>query len=117
MPSIAQASLQLSGLFESELLVELMLRYWRHPHADNPAFRNELLEKATEILKLAVSGTSVLDGVSAPNMNFVAAIWCAECSEVAGLRPEDIELGQRQRWLTEIKQAIPSCFCNPDFLP
>ena len=46
--SIARASLKLSGLFEAELLLELMLRYWNHPLADDRDFRNNLLENAAE---------------------------------------------------------------------
>ena len=32
---IAQISLNFTGLYESELLVELMLRYWNHPNAND----------------------------------------------------------------------------------
>jgi hypothetical protein len=33
--SFAEKSFQITGLYESELLVELMLRFWEHPFADN----------------------------------------------------------------------------------
>lgn len=44
--SIAKACLQMTGLFEAELLTELMLRFWNHPLAEDEDFRSSLLEAA-----------------------------------------------------------------------
>jgi hypothetical protein len=114
--SVAEESLRLTGLFEAEVLLELMLRFWDHPFCNDRAFRNELLERAVEILRLAVSGTSVLADVSAANMNFIAAVWCAELSSVSG--PGNApKVRRRQRWLDAVRRAVPSCFCDPGLLP
>jgi hypothetical protein len=114
--SIVEESLRLTGLFEAEVLLELMLRYWEHPFCDDRTFRNELLERAVEMLRLAVSGTSVLAGVSAPNMNFIAAVWCAELSSLSG-PGNPAKAKRRQRWLDAVRRAVPSCFCDPGLLP
>ena len=50
-PSVAKLSLQLTGLFEAEVLVELMLRQWKHPLADQTEFRDQLLEQAADVLR------------------------------------------------------------------
>lgn len=115
--SIAQKSLEFSGLYEVELLVELMLRYWRHPHAADPAFRNALLETAVEILRLAVSGASVVDGLTPEKVNLVAAVWCAEANWIGDVRDEPPDLlSQRTAWMEKVRHAVPSCFCDPDLL-
>jgi len=115
--SIAQKSLELSGLYEVELLVELMLRYWGHPHAEDAAFRNALLETAVEILRLAVSGTSVVEELKPDKMNLVAAVWCAETNWIGDSLDRSSELlKQRQVWTDKVRHAVPSCFCDPDFL-
>jgi hypothetical protein len=115
--SVVGESLRMTGLFEAELLLELMLRYWDHPLSDDSTFRNDLLEKATEMLRLAASGTKVLEGISPRNMNLVAAVWCAESTDLAG-PVEEIEFAdQRQQWLDTVRHAVPSCFCDPDLLP
>src|SRR5688572_2198429 len=115
--SIAQASFQYSGLYEAELLVELMLRYWKHPLADDEVFRQDLLENAAEVLRLAISGTSLIEGLAAKNVNFVAAVWMAEWSAMD--RPEGVnpqELQERRNWLDAVRHAVPSCFCDPTLL-
>jgi hypothetical protein len=115
--SIAQESLRLTGLFEAELLVELMLRYWNHPLRDVRTFRNDILENAAELLRVAVGGTRVLEGVAPENLNLIAAIWCAENTAVSDLRDaEPEELQKRQAWLDVVQRAVPSCFCNPEML-
>jgi len=49
--AIADESLKYAGLFEAELLLELMLRHWSHPFASDANFRNELLETAVGVLQ------------------------------------------------------------------
>ena len=116
--SAAEESLRFTGLFESELLVELMLRYWKHLRADEREFRNELLEAAAEALRTSVAGQQLFEDVQPQNMNFVAAIWYAEFS---GLDDDSDcqqdERVQRQEWLERVQHAVPSCFCDPELLP
>lgn len=115
--SIAEESLRYAGLYEAELLLELMLRYWTHPFANDAYFRNQLLETAAGVLELAVSGTSVLSDVAAENMNLVAAIWAAEWSALERPGSDSLQsLEQRRVWLDTVRRAVPSCFCNPEML-
>ncbi len=115
--TIAEESFRFSGLFEAELLLELMLRYWNHPRADDPLFRSNLLENAAEILRLAISGSSLVDGVAAEKMNLVAEIWCAEVSSLDGVQEDSVEVvDKRHRWTETLRRSVPSCFCEPDSL-
>ena len=115
--SIAKACLRFTGLFEAELLVELMLRYWDHPRADDREFRSGLLEAAAEVLRASVAGERLLDDVDPQYMNFVAAIWYAESvslEEHAETSAKETRL--RRKWLENLLHSLPSCFCNPDSL-
>jgi hypothetical protein len=116
VPSIAQKSLALCQMFEAELLLELMLRHWRHPLADDTEFRNHLLETATAVLDEAVRGTSLIEGVSPADMNFIAAVYYAElrASEETHDSPEQHQA--REVWLTNVRRCLPSCFCDPGLL-
>jgi hypothetical protein len=51
--SVAKRCLAFSGLFEAEVLIELMLRYWGHPLATDKDFRESLLESAASVLGTA----------------------------------------------------------------
>ena len=79
-PSNAEASLAICSLVESEILLRLMLRYWRHPRAEDSDFPTHLLEAATEVLRAACVDQDhmFIEGLPAWTMNFVAAIWYAE---------------------------------------
>jgi len=112
--SLAEQSLALSGLFEAEVLVELMLRYWRHPSAEDKDFRNELLEGAAAVLRSCVSGQKVLADIPAEQMSFIAAVWYVEWNALADTQDQK---GQRQAWLERVRKALPSCFCPPECLP
>ena len=115
METVAKQSLQLCGLFEAEILVELLLRCWGHPLADDQDFRNYLLESACEVLGRSVGGETFLQELSPPDMNFVAAVWY---SEWAGVSACGEGVDARQEWLEDIRRALPSCFCSPrDLLP
>ena len=70
---IAKVSLDFTGLYESELLTELMLRFWNHPNADDADFRNTLLETAAEALRAAVAGQQLIEGLAPNQMNLVSA--------------------------------------------
>ena len=116
--SAAKDALNFSGLFESELLVELMLRYWKHPFANDSDFRNNLLETAAEALRLSISGKSLIETLPPNDMNLVAAVWYAEWSSVVGdLQISDAERNDRENWLNTVRRALPSCFCDPNQLP
>jgi hypothetical protein len=107
--------LDLSGLFEAEVLIELMLRYWQHPLAADRDFRNGLLEGASDVLRACVAGQKVMEDLPPKQMNFIAAVWYVEWNALAG-GAEDPQ-GQRQAWLEAVRKSIPSCFCPPDRLP
>jgi hypothetical protein len=112
--SIAEESLRCAGLFEAEALLELMLRLWNHPQADDQDFRNDLLESATEALELAVAGQSLLQGLPSKDMNLIAAIWYVESNALtdsSGAEPKNVSA--RKQWLERVRHTFPSCFCDP----
>jgi hypothetical protein len=113
--SVAERCLAFSGLFEAEVLIELMLRYWHHPLATDEEFRNELLEGAASVLRSAVAGKKVLDDLAPQQMNFIAAVWYVEWNALAG--GADDSQGRRRAWLNSVRQAVPSCFTPPANLP
>ena len=112
--SVAKKCLAFSGLFEAELLIELMLRYWVHPLAADEEFRNELLERAAEVLRACIAGQHMMEDIPPKHMNFVAAVWYAEWSAVSN-GAEDPH-GKRKAWLKKLRRTVPSCFCPPDRL-
>jgi hypothetical protein len=119
--SIASLSLKLSGLYEAELLIELMLRHWKHPFATDDDFRNAHLERAAEALRSAVAGQPLLKDLPAEKTNLVVAIWYAEWTAL-DLEGFDGNLDptvrdQRQEWLDMVRRTLPACFCSPDLLP
>lgn len=116
--SIAKACLRLTGLFEAELLTELMLRHWNHPLADDCDFRSSLLESAAEVLRMSARGERLFEDLDPAQVNLVAAICYVEgvaLEQPSGISKE--ELKARRNWLKHITRAIPSCFRNPDELP
>jgi hypothetical protein len=115
--SVAQECLRFSALFEAELLIELMLRYWRHPLAENSDFRNSLLETAAAALQASLSGERLFDDLDPQNVNFVAAAWYSEWNSLGrGAEGDEAELESRRKWTEAVRHALPSCFCNPEFL-
>jgi hypothetical protein len=112
--SIARRCLALTGLFEAELLIELMLRHWHHPLAEDADFREGLLEAGVNVLKLSVDGQRYMEDVPSDQMNLVASVWFVEFTAVA----DGVEDPQRQRqaWLDAVRRAVPSCFCAQDRL-
>ncbi len=114
---IAKVSLDFTGLYESELLTELMLRFWNHPNADNADFRNILLETAAEALRAAVAGQQLIEGLPPNEMNLVSAIWFAEWNRIEN----DTEVSSDERaavetWLATLRLSIPACFCDHKYL-
>ena len=115
--SIAKACLQLTGLFEAELLTELILRFWNHPLAEDAEFRSALLEAAAEALRSSVSGERLFDDLEPKNVNFVAALWYAESANIGDQsQSTEPQVELRRKWLDALVRALPSCFCNPDAL-
>jgi hypothetical protein len=113
--SVVKKCLEFSGLYEAELLVELMLRYWKHPLAANVEFRNEILEGAGSVLRSCEAGEQqVIEALPAESMSFVAAAWYVEWTSLShGAEDPD---GGRKAWLEAVKQSVPSCFCPPNSL-
>ena len=112
--SLAEQSLAFSGLFEAELLLELMLRYWEHPLAEDTDFRNELLEGTAGVLRSCVSGQKVMEDISPEQMSFIASAWYVEWNTVT--TGEEDQEGKRRAWLESVRKAVPSCFCPPESL-
>ena len=109
-------ALLLCSLFESEILVWLLLRYWDHPFSEDNEFRSTLLESATEFLQNAAASTDVvfIQGMPTQDMNFIAAIWYCETCSVSAMdaREENRDnLQSRKEWLKQLRHALPSCFC------
>jgi len=117
MKNIAEKSLEITGLFEAELLVWLMLRNWKHPFAADRDFANELLEEASMALRSASHGEKLVEGIPPTSLNLVAAIWYAEsCNvELAADDPGTI-IEARKTWLSDVRRTLPSCFCDPSDL-
>lgn len=114
--SIAQRCLKIGGLFEAEVLVELMLRYWDHPFADQAEYRNDLLETANQILERATEGNQIIDTLSPEDTNLIVAIWYAEHTGLLNDEPsQDVKItSARRAWLESVKKSIPSCFQELD---
>ena len=116
MKSVAQKCLQMTSLFEAELLVYLMLRNWGHPLADDKELANGLLEDASNALRAAIHGEQLMESVPPNSMNFVAAVWYAETRAVESEDSMSDTLQARKNWLSAVRRALPSCFCDPSDL-
>lgn len=115
--TISEESFRFSNLFEAELLLELMLRFWQHPLAHDREFRNNLIESASGILRSATEGHEVASEIPVDRVNFVLAVWIAE----KNMLDMDAEVPTEQRtarllWLDVVRRVVPSCFCNPEEL-
>ena len=114
--SIAKESLRMTGLFEAEVLVELMLRYWKHPLATDREFRGQVLEAAAQALRSAAKGHQLIEELPAKKTNLIAAIWYAESITLEADSPiSKPEFQARKDWLEAVRRALPSCFCNDEF--
>ena len=118
--SNAERSKAICSLFESEVLVWFLLRNWHHPFAEDIEFRNDLLETGAEVLNRAAAEPKesiFIEGLPAPDMNLIAAIWYAEnisLEDTESKSPEDYQA--RLEWLESVRRALPSCFCPQDHL-
>jgi hypothetical protein len=104
-----------SGLFEAEALTELLLWRWDHPLKNDAELRGVLLESAAEALRRAIAGEPLFESVPAEETNLIAAIYFAEWSSLVN-GGEDPN-GTRQKWLDQLRRALPSCFCPQEDLP
>jgi hypothetical protein len=113
--SIAEKSLAAAGLFEAEVLTELLLWRWDHPSKNDTEFRENLLEDAATVLRRAIAGERFIESVPPAEMNLIAAVWYVEWNTISSgeADPE----GSRQRWLSLMRRALPSCFCSQADLP
>jgi hypothetical protein len=115
--SIAKRSLRLTGCFEAELLVSLLLAKWNHPLASDSEFSLALLESAAEVLQASVHGERLFQEISPANVNLIAALWYAEATTLsADPSIASVERTSREAWLEALRRSIPSCFCEPDLL-
>lgn len=115
--SIARQSLRLTGLFEADLLVMLLLRQWNHPLAIDEDFRQSLLESAAEVLRASIRGEALFEEICPSNVNLVAALCYAEATTLAADQSiSSLERELRERWIEAVRRAVPSCFCDPDVL-
>jgi hypothetical protein len=103
-----------TGTFEYELLVELVLRHWEHPFAADEEYRNFLLESTAELLAQASSGVQYGE-MPANETNLIYALWYVE-SSATSQEPESAELAKRKKWLKAMRKSLPSCFCSQDML-
>lgn len=104
------------SLFESELLLQLLMDKWKHPFSADEGFRQNVLEAAASLLETAADENCsevFIEGLPANQMNFVAAVWYVEFCSVQD-PTENREA--RQAWLKGIRQSLPSCFCPTDLL-
>jgi hypothetical protein len=86
--TLTEKCLAFSGLFEAELLIQLMLRYWSHPLAPDDEFRNALLEGAADVLRSCIAGQQLMEDIPSDQMNFVAAAWYVEWNNLSNGAPD-----------------------------
>ncbi len=109
------AAIRFCGLFESELLVTLMLHHWNHPRARDKELANYLLELTADALERSKRGERIFEDIEPADINFVSAFWFAELCQVT--ESSDPDTPQRRTWLENVRRSLPSCFCDPDELP
>lgn len=115
--STAERSMDITGLFEAEVLIQLMLSHWNHPYAGDEDFARQLLDDAAHVLREAIEeAAEVVEGVPPRDLNFIAAVWCAENRAVEPGRGDPATLPARKAWLDAVRRSLPSCFCDPDIL-
>ncbi len=115
--STAKKSFEFCQLFEAELLLELMLRFWAHPKADDADYRAALLNTTADVLQAAAQGQAFIEGVPPQAMNFVAAVYYAEWTSQEDDKRENGAIDdKRVEWLEKLRHSLPSCFCDPNLL-
>lgn len=115
MASIVENSLTASGLFDAEVLTELLLWRWDHPLKNDAEFRENLLEDAATALRRAVAGEQFIESVPAAEMNLIAAIYYVEWNSL--MNGGEDPTGARRQWLDRVRRSLPSCFCSQADLP
>ena len=104
------------SLFESEVLLQLLLEKWNHPLAENEGFREAVLESTALLLETASDehcSEVFIEGLPANQMNFVASVWYVEFCSVQD--PVEFQPA-RQQWLKDVRHSLPSCFCSTEML-
>ncbi len=104
------------SLFESEILLQLILEKWNHPLSSDDGFRQDILEATTTLLETAADENCseiFIEGIPANQMNFIAAVWYIELCSIQ----DPVENRQaRNDWLVDIRKSLPSCFCSSELL-
>ena len=115
--SVAKRSLLMTGSFEAEILVMLLLKNWEHPHHQDDDFRQSLLDCSADVLQTSVQGKRLFEEISPANVNLIAALCYAEATTLSGdpSIPQQ-ERAMREKWIESIRRSMPSCFCEPDLL-
>ncbi len=106
----------MTGLFEAEVFVRLLLWRWKHPYADDEEFANGLLEDAASALQSACEGAEMIEGMPPKSLNFIAAVWYAEQCSINSEERDPVTRKAREDWLFAIRHGLPSCFCDPSDL-
>jgi len=115
MSTIAKKSFAMTGLFEAEVLTELLLWRWEHPLRNDREFRRALLEDAATALRQAIDGEALCEEIPAEETNLIAALYFVEWSALQS-GAEDAD-GSRRQWLVKLRRSLPSCFCAQEDLP
>lgn len=115
MSSLAKRSFALTGLFEAEVLTDLLLWRWDHPYKLDAEFRHTLLENAAEVLRRSIVGERLMETVPPAEMNLIAALYYVEWSALVD--GDDDPDGARHEWLNKVRRSLPSCFCPQSDLP
>jgi hypothetical protein len=109
-----EVAIAFCGLYEAELLASLILSHWGHPRGSDEEFAKELVEDVAEILSRSQHGDQFFEDIKPDDVNFVAALWYAESARVTDIG--EAVLQERRDWLTKVRRALPSCFCDPEDL-
>lgn len=113
--NLPEVLFNITGTFEYELLIELILRHWQHPFATDENYRNEIMESVALLLSNAAKKKFPIDDMQQNEVNLVFALWYIESLLV--INEQDVKLKKiRQQWLSTINHALPSCFCDQDLL-
>lgn len=116
--SLVEDAYRFCGMFEAEILLELMFRHWNHPRAEDEGYRSDVLEAASEVLEASIAGQRLFEDIPCRDVNFVAAVHYVE-----SMKPHEIREGEnpeaaiaRRQWVDRVRKALPSCFCPSDDL-
>ena len=105
---------QVTGTFEFELLIELLLRNFEHPLAYDSEYRNTVVESVAEILNRASQGEA-FGSMQPSHTNIVYSVWWVESRMIVQESEHKVK-AKRRKFLDAMKRSLPSCFCDQDQL-